>query len=376
MEKQNEEKAYSGGRQLLLRLLLMAYDIFAVNISYFLALLIRLYVGFRFIELQTGYAAAFRTFAPWYTVCCLLIFSGFKLYNSRWEFAGIRDMNRIVTANALTFLVQVVGTLVFVMRMPVTYYILGAAIQLFLIVASRFAYRLFLLERNRIERQRNAKTNAMVIGIGKIGQFARRQLEQDTTLRVVCVVGGKADGGNQYLNGLPIIPGLDKLESVLEKNKIGYVVIANETLPEEEKKRVKTLCEARGVEVQDFIEYLQNNNDVETPVTLKTNSNGARVIPFSPPDITDLEIEEVRRALKSGWITTGPRTKELEKKLAGYCHTSRVVCLSSATAAEELNFRICGIGEGDEVIVPAYTYTASASAAIHCGAKVVFVDSQ
>ena len=130
------------------------------------------------------------------------------------------------------------------------------------------------------------------------------------------------------------------------------------------------------MEVQDFIEYLQNNNDVETPVALKTNSNGARVIPFSPPDITDLEIEEVRRALKSGWITTGPRTKELEKKLAGYCHTSRVVCLSSATAAEELNFRICGIGEGDEVIVPAYTYTASASAAIHCGAKVVFVDSQ
>ena len=376
MKKRNEEKAYSGGRQLLLRLALMIYDIFAVNISYFLALLIRLYVGFRFIELQTGYAAAFRTFAPWYTVCCLLIFSGFKLYNSRWEFAGIRDMNRIVMANVLTFLVQVVGTLAFVMRMPVTYYLLGAGIQLFLIVASRFAYRLFLLERNRIESQRSERINTMVIGLGKIGQFARRQLEQDAALRVVCVVGGKADGGNQYMNGLPIIPGLDKLESVLEKNKIGYVVIANETLPEEEKKRVKTLCEARGVEVQDFIEYLQNNNDVETPVALKTNSKGARVIPFSPPDITDLEIEEVRRALKSGWITTGPRTKELEKKLAEYCHTSRVVCLSSATAAEELNFRICGIGEGDEVIVPAYTYTATASAAIHCGAKVIFVDSQ
>lgn len=101
-----------------------------------------------------------------------------------------------------------------------------------------------------------------------------------------------------------------------------------------------------------------------------------RVIPFSPPDITDLEINEVIEAMKSGWITTGPRTKELEKRLAEYCHTSRVVCLNSATAAEELNFRICGIGEGDEVIVPAYTYTASASAAIHCGAKVVFVDSQ
>ena len=101
-----------------------------------------------------------------------------------------------------------------------------------------------------------------------------------------------------------------------------------------------------------------------------------RVIPFSPPDISELEIAEVAEALRSGWITTGPRTKELERRLAEFCHTSRVVCLNSATAAEELNFRICGIGEGDEVIVPAYTYTASASAAIHCGAKVVFVDSQ
>lgn len=101
-----------------------------------------------------------------------------------------------------------------------------------------------------------------------------------------------------------------------------------------------------------------------------------RKIPFSPPDITELEINEVAEALRSGWITTGPRTKELERRLAEFCHTSKVVCLNSATASEELNFRICGIGEGDEVIVPAYTYTATASAAIHCGAKIIFVDSQ
>lgn len=101
-----------------------------------------------------------------------------------------------------------------------------------------------------------------------------------------------------------------------------------------------------------------------------------RNIPFSPPDITDAEIDEVAEALRSGWITTGPRVKELEKRLAYFCHTSKVVCLNSATAAEELNFRVLGIGEGDEVIVPAYTYTATASAAVHCGAKVILVDSQ
>lgn len=101
-----------------------------------------------------------------------------------------------------------------------------------------------------------------------------------------------------------------------------------------------------------------------------------RNILFSPPDISESEIEEVIDTLRSGWITTGPRTKELERRMAEFCHTKKQVCLNSATAAEELNLRVLGIGPGDEVIVPAYTYTASASAAIHCGATVIFVDSQ
>lgn len=99
-------------------------------------------------------------------------------------------------------------------------------------------------------------------------------------------------------------------------------------------------------------------------------------INFSPPDITEAEINEVCEALRSGWITTGPKTKEFERRLAEYCGTKKVACLSSATAALELNLRVLGIGEGDEVIVPAYTYTASAAAAIHTGAKIVFIDSK
>lgn len=121
------------------------------------------------------------------------------------------------------------------------------------------------------------------------------------------------------------------------------------------------------------------------------NEMPKRTISFSPPDISELEIAEVAEALRSGWITTGPRTKLLERRLAAYIETvktdydteaepnrwsNRVVCLNSATAAEELNLRILGVREGDEVIVPAYTYTASASSAIHCGATVKFVDIQ
>ncbi len=110
---------------------------------------------------------------------------------------------------------------------------------------------------------------------------------------------------------------------------------------------------------------------------LKRNQKmNKKEIPFSPPDISELEISEVADAMRSGWITTGPRTKELEKRLSEYVHTNKTVCLNSATAAEEMNLHVLGIGEGDEVIVPAYTYTASASAVIHVGATPVFVDSQ
>ena len=99
-------------------------------------------------------------------------------------------------------------------------------------------------------------------------------------------------------------------------------------------------------------------------------------IPFSPPDITEAEINAVADAMRSGWITTGPRTKEFEQKIAEYCHTDRAVCLNSNTACQELVLRVLGIGPGDEVITCAYTYTASASVINHVGAKIVLVDCQ
>lgn len=100
-----------------------------------------------------------------------------------------------------------------------------------------------------------------------------------------------------------------------------------------------------------------------------------RDIPFSPPDVTDAEIDEVINAMKSGWITTGPRTKEFEKKIAEYVGVNKAVCLNSATASMELTLRILGIGPGDEVITSAYTYTASASVIEHVGAKIILVDT-
>lgn len=99
-------------------------------------------------------------------------------------------------------------------------------------------------------------------------------------------------------------------------------------------------------------------------------------VPFSPPDMTEQEAQEVREAILSGWITTGPRTKKLEQEISAYVHTDKTVCLNSATAAMEMVLHLLGIGPRDEVIVPAYTYTATASVVTHVGAKLVMVDSQ
>ena len=101
-----------------------------------------------------------------------------------------------------------------------------------------------------------------------------------------------------------------------------------------------------------------------------------RNIPFSPPDITEAEITLVAEVLRSGWITTGPRTKELEKKIATLCHTNRAVCLNSATSCMESILRLLGVGPGDEVITTAYTYTATASVVVHVGATLKIIDTQ
>lgn len=104
--------------------------------------------------------------------------------------------------------------------------------------------------------------------------------------------------------------------------------------------------------------------------------NNIMKIPFSPPDITEKEIEQVSEALRSGWITTGPKTKELEREVADLCGVNRAVCLNSQTACAEMTLRLLGIKEGDEVITCAYTYTASASVVCHVGAKLILIDTQ
>ncbi len=380
-------------------------DIIAVNGAYLLALNAR-FIGYDYLgEIFHGYLTTLIHFSPFYSVACIIVFACLRLYNGMWKYAGTHDLDRILLSSLITGILYILGTSIFFQEMPLTHYALGAFFQFLLISAIRLGYRLFTYERAKNIRHLSPAENVMIIGAGWNAKNLMTFLDNDhdRNLKPVCIIDNENRGmDGKSINGVPVIGGPEMLEKGIEKYMVRNVYIANPMLDNELREKLEEVCKERYLNLRDYagyIAYLNQDIPVDTADTLlkivkppiKVQDDGKRVIPFSPPDISEKEIGEVVEALRSGWITTGPRTKMLERRLAAFIETgrvdvnteeekekwsNRVACLGSATAAEELNLRILGIREGDEVIVPAYTYTASASAAIHCGATVKFVDIQ
>lgn len=360
-------------------------DIISVNAAYFLALLTRFFVGGKFYNSLRTLPYEYSKFAPFYTIICIIVFFIFKLYGGMWRYAGINDINRIISASVVTTAFQVVGTLIFVKRMPMTFYFIGAALQFIFITMTRFAYRFVVIERRKLGKKTK---NALIVGAGESGRYAISLLEGGMIYKPVGIVDEHFTGLS--MDGLPVYS-VEEIEDVVIKHTISCIIIADTDIDSSTRERIKAVCERNQIQFRDYTSFFNFEGDIEEAAVDVPKIAGKKMIPFSPPDIGDAEIGEVVEALKSGWITTGPRTKLLERRLAAYIETgntdvdteseperwsNRVVCLNSATAAEELNLRVLGVGSGDEVIVPAYTYTASASAAIHCGATVKFIDIQ
>lgn len=382
-------------KQFRLNALIVVLDIVAVNASYYVALIARFY-GFNDLsELFQQKLSAWMRFAPIYTIVCLLILVYCKLYSGMWKYAGMHDFNRILFASVTTSLLHTVGTWLFIEHMPRTYYVLGALLQFFCIGGIRLGYRIFLMEKAKIIRHTSPAENAMIVGHGGNAKMVMEYIENDKehNLRPVCIIDDENHMNGFSMNGVPVIGGPDRIEYGIEKYKVRNVFIANPLLDNEIRKQLEKICRERYLNLRDYAGYLvyMDRNDVllmivKAPTTMSVEGSDKRIVPFSPPDIGEKEINEVTGALRSGRITTGPRTKLLERRLAAFiemgetdadCNTdeniikyyNRVVCLNSGTSAEELNLRILGIRPGDEVIVPAYTFTATASAAIHCGQK-------
>lgn len=225
-------------------------DILAVNAAYFLALLLRFYVNFEFRPTVSYYLTDWLHFTPFYTVLSIVIFALWRLYGGMWRFAGINDMNRIIGANLCTTVVQVIGTALFIRRMPITYYILGAIFQFLFVSLIRFGYRILLVEKKKVAGRSTPTVPSMVIGAGETARKAIHHLE-DTPFRATVVVDEKSAG--KTMDGVEI-----KADFEAALSAVRAVFIADPNLSTEKRKEIKEKCDEAGIELQDYTGYLSN----------------------------------------------------------------------------------------------------------------------
>ena len=248
-------------RWFVIRFILVVYDILAVNAAHYLALVIRFYVAEEFHSVAPQYIVAYSQYALCYTAFCLAVFCFFKLYSGIWKYAGFNDLNRIVLASSICFAAHVGGTLLFAMRMPITFYCIGAALQFCLIAASRLSYRLFLVEKNKVFGNKNAETHALVVGTGGTAKMVIRELERESDIRLMCVLNYKKAGLGSLFDGIPVVNGMDNLKGVIEKYQINYVIIASASMPQEIRNQIKELCNEINVEAQDYSGFFQSTGN-------------------------------------------------------------------------------------------------------------------
>lgn len=240
--------------------ILVVFDVLAINLAYFLALFFRFFINNGFRPIAQVYIPTFRAFAPFYTVICLFIFILFRLYSSSWKYAGINDFNRILIANLITGVIHVVATLIFYQRMPITYYFLGAVIQLILIGVSRFMLKLISVEKNRLIRKGKASMNVMIVGVGETGGIVRRQIEndQENAARLVAIFSHRDNEAHGLMDGIPVVGGIDKLKEHIEKYRVECMILADSLMPSETREKIKEICKEANIDVQDFSGYFQN----------------------------------------------------------------------------------------------------------------------
>ena len=258
MENENKKTSGSESRWTLIRrVVLVLFDIFAVNASYYGALLIRFYVNGQFHTAGTRYPGMFLRIAPWYTICCIVVFVLFKLYDGVWQYAGLNDLNRIFYANLATFVIQLVGSLLFVGRMPLTYYGLGAIIQFLFIAFSRFSFRLYKEEKTILD-QKSAGFNIMIIGVDQTASMILHQLKSNQYLgQPVCFLDYRNQRTGRTMDGLPILGGIETIGDAVKKYGVRVVIIADTLMPVDVRKEIRGICGELDVDVQDFSGYFQ-----------------------------------------------------------------------------------------------------------------------
>lgn len=302
-------------RWFLLRFGLVVYDLFAVSISYYLALLVRFYVNYEFNIWAVKYVPAFFRFAPYYGVSCLVVFTALGMYKSLWKYASLSDMNRIIAASIITCVIQVAGTLLFVMRMPLSYYGLGAAFQFVLITISRFSYRLLLIEKERVSKykyRRHGSNRVMVVGSGESSRTVIKHLERDMNnmLSPVCVIDFENPTIRGTMAGIPMIGGMDQLNKAVKKYRIDRVVLADSVMPQEIRREVRQICKEIDVAVQNYSEFFQSTSGKIPLKTMLEYVNGPVVLKIGQEEFAYENPEQAALGTTEKYIVSSVCAKE------------------------------------------------------------------
>ena len=240
-------------------ILLAVYDIMAVNVSYFLALLFR-FDGF-FSQIPDYYVRAYVKFIPIYTILCLVIFYASKMYQSVWQYASFNALAHTCIGSTVASLLHILLITVIYYRMPISYYLWGSCFQMILLVAARFSYRFLLLEIRRV-RSSDGSHNVMVIGAGGAGQtiirsIVRNRLSGD---KVVCIIDDNPNKWNRYIDGIPIVGGRDDIMYFVEKYDIDKIYIAIPSASKENKRDIINICSETNCVLKNLPDFYQYAN--------------------------------------------------------------------------------------------------------------------
>ncbi|MEE3433713.1 MAG: nucleoside-diphosphate sugar epimerase/dehydratase [Lachnospiraceae bacterium] len=273
-ENQTNRKKHHIEHWQIIALGLAVYDLLAVNLAYFLALLLRF--DFRYTHIPEPYLHSWLVFVPAYSVLCLVTFYVLKLYQSLWRFASYLELVRVIKASIVTTLVQILGTLLFIQRMPISYYFMGALLQFFAILGIRFSYRFVLLLRS--ERTANQSTekgaNVMLIGAGNAGQMILRDISKakETNDKVCCFIDDNENKWHRYVDGVPIVGGRDAILESVEKYKIDKIYIAIPSASATQKRDLLAICKETDCELKQLPGIYQLVNGQVSVTSLKSVS--------------------------------------------------------------------------------------------------------
>ena len=231
---------------------LIIFDIIAVNVSYFFGLWLRFDATFSNIPQE--YLRAFLKFAPFYTAVVLVVFFALRLYNSIWRFASFNELNRIAAASVITTIVHILGITAFILRMPLSYYIIGAVTQAVLVTGVRFSYRYITLLRKHREKNVQARHNVMVIGAGAAGHIILKELRNSDRLETkpCCVIDDNPNKWNRIMEGVPVVGGRDDILKNVHKYSIDQILFAIPTASPQDKRDILNICKETRCELKSL----------------------------------------------------------------------------------------------------------------------------